>query len=410
MADPASKNILSIDAAKPKLQAAPPLVNEGRTQNPHGSDASALGIFLILIIGILIGFMGYELSKSTIHNFLYFESTDDAQIAAHSSIINAKVGGIISKVLVTDNAQVKKGDILFALDSREYINGIKQLQAEMNALNVKYQHAESEYNRGQYLFQKLETPEYINSIRQLQAEMNALDARYQFSLNDFNRIEYLYDKKALPQNRLDAAKAQVLENLGFISAKKAQLDQAKLNLEFKNAPITRLKALKAQSSESLALYWAKKAQLDQAKLNLEFTEIRAPANGMLGKIQIEPGFVIKPQQYITSFVDYRERWVVANYKETQLQNVRVGQKAEIEIDAIENKIFLGHIESISPGSGASFALIPPDNATGNFTKIVQRVAVKIDLDPESIRGYEDRLIPGISVFVKVRFRPEKNQI
>lgn len=396
------------DDAKPKLEAVPPLPTEKLSPYFKKSEMSSAAISLTLIIGLLICLLAYQLSKSIIYNFLYFESTDDAQISAHSSVINAKVGGIVSKVFFSDNAQVKKGDILLALDKREYINSITQLQAELSAINVRYQHANEEYRRGQYLFEKLETPNFKNFIKQLQSELNAIDARYQYSLTDFKRVQYLYDKKVLPISRLEAIKSQSSENLSLYWAKKAQLDQAKLNSEFKDGPVTRLKALKAQASESLALYWAKKAQLDQAELNLEFTEIKAPADGMLSKIQIEPGFVIKPQQFITSFVDHRERWVVANFKETQLQGLRLGQKAEIEVDAIENKVFYGLVESISPGSGASFALIPPDNATGNYTKIVQRVAVKIDLDPDSIKGFEGRLIPGISVFVKVRVRLQKS--
>ena len=331
MSDPAVKNNNAADeASKPKLAPVQPFNPSAQTDYPSVSKKSRWIFYFKIMIGIVIGIATFEFSRNFIYNYLKFESTDDAQVSAHSSVLNAKVGGIVAKVYFGDNAKVKKGDIIAAIDDREYVIAIKQLESELKAAQAKYWFAITDYQRGKYLFKV----------------------------------------RAIPKRRLDEDKAL--------------------------------------ADETLALYWAKNAQIDQAKLNLEFTDIRAPADGVIGKIFVEPGLVIRPQQAITNFVDYRNPWIVANFKETQLQNVRIGQRAEVEIDLVDNKTFIGQVESISPGSGASFSLIPPDNATGNFTKIVQRVAVKIDLDPLSIRGFESYLVPGTSAFVKVRVRSDKS--
>jgi membrane fusion protein (multidrug efflux system) len=153
---------------------------------------------------------------------------------------------------------------------------------------------------------------------------------------------------------------------------------------------------------------ALRAQIAQAELNLAFTEIRAPADGTVGKKLVEAGMVVSPGQPLLSFVDSQTPWVVANFKETQLKKMKIGQKCEITIDSIGGKTFVGAIESFAPGSGATFALIPPDNATGNFTKIVQRVPVRIRFLAESIRGYEDRIVPGLSSEATVHLGEEVN--
>lgn len=205
---------------------------------------------------------------------------------------------------------------------------------------------------------RIDRRDYENAINSLKAERGSVDASLALAKKDFKRSTMLYSEKAVPEQQRDddATKVQQLE-------KKAD---------------------------------ALDAQIAQAVLNLGFTEIRAPSDGTVGKKLIEPGMMVNPGQPLLSFVDSQAPWVVANFKETQLRKMQIGQKAEIEIDSIGGKVFEGEIESFSPGTGATFALIPPDNATGNFTKIVQRLPVRIRFSPESIRGYEDRLVPGLS--------------
>jgi membrane fusion protein (multidrug efflux system) len=198
------------------------------------------------------------------------------------------------------------------------------------------------------------------------------------------------------RNALDSLNAQ----LGGVQASLilAEKDQRRSSMLFQEKAVTEQDrdndATKVQELQKKRD--ALRAQIAQAQLNLDFTEIKAPSDGTIGKKLVEPGMVISAGQPLLSFVDSQAPWVVANFKETQLKKMRIGQKCEIEIDSIGGKTFDGVIESFSPGTGATFALIPPDNATGNFTKIVQRLPVRIRFVPSSIRGFEDRIVPGLS--------------
>jgi membrane fusion protein (multidrug efflux system) len=255
-----------------------------------------------------------------------YESTDDAQVAAHTAVLSARVGGIVNTVNVDENTVVKAGDTLATIDQRDYQNAVKQADGDLGSLEAKQHDAERTYHRMQKLFKS----------------------------------------DAISQQQMDDAE------------------------ESFNEATRRLSGVQAQ--------------VDQAKLNLDYTNIKAPSDGKMGKKSVEPGMVVSSGQMLFTFVDTRERWVTANFKETQLRKMKIGQEAEIEIDAVAGKTFLGKVDSFAPGSGSTFALIPPDNATGNYTKIVQRVPVKIVFDKDSIKGYEDRIVPGISAIATVRVR------
>lgn len=213
---------------------------------------------------------------------------------------------------------------------------------------------------------KIDRRDLINKNNQLNAALKSLDAKLVQSKKDYDRSKNLFSDKAISAQEMDLAQSK--------------LDQAKAD------------------RDSLV------SQIDQSKLDLEYTEIKAPSDGLIGKKNAEKGMVISVGQQLMSFVDSRTPWVTANFKETQLKKMRMGQKASITIDAIEEKVFEGEVESLAPGTGATFALIPPDNATGNFTKIVQRVPVRIKLNPESLKGFEDRIVPGLSAMVKVHLK------
>ncbi len=249
---------------------------------------------------------------------LRFEETDNAYTAAHVAALSPKVAGLVTEVLVEENYKVKKGQVLVRIDSRDYVNALNGLKAELAEVETTTGLAQKNNKRSAMLYSQKAVAEQDRD-------------------NDFTKLREL-------QNKSDVLKAKIAE----------------------------------------------------AQLNLDFTEIRAPSDGTIGKKLVEPGMVINPGQPLLAFVDAEAPWVVANFKETQLRKMRIGQKTEIEIDSIGGKTFEGVIESFAPGSGATFALIPPDNATGNFTKIVQRVPVRIRFLPESIHGYEDRIVPGLS--------------
>jgi membrane fusion protein (multidrug efflux system) len=306
---------------------------EAERPSPPASPTAPIRPFWVTLLGLavlaaMVGTISMPL-KGFVEEILYYEVTDDAQISGRVSMVSAKVSGVVTMVNFEDNVRVKKGQLLVQLDPRDYTNKVAQLKGELSAVTATFWNASKDRDRGKYL----------------------LDHEY------------------MPQNTYDALDAKYKEALGKV--------------------------------------WSVQAQLEQAKLDLEYTEIRAPADGVVGKRIVEPGMIIRPMQSFTSFVESKDRWIVANFKETQLPRMSLGQEVEIKVDAIGNKTFLGNIESLAPGSGATFALIPPDNATGNFTKIVQRVPVKIQFSAESIRGYEDRLMPGISVTVRIRVREKK---
>jgi membrane fusion protein (multidrug efflux system) len=206
------------------------------------------------------------------------------------------------------------------------------------------------------------------------------------------------------QNRLDQAR-------GELASAEAKLDDAAKN----DRRMKRLHASGTVSSqqadaaaeafrEATGKVEAMTAAVAQAQLDLERTVVRAPEDGKVGKRSVEKGMMVSPGQALFAFVQGRDRWVTANFKETQLRRIKPGQEADVEVDAVEGRVLKGHVESFAPGSGSTFAVIPPDNASGNFVKIVQRVPVKIALDPESVHGYEDRLLPGLSAVVVIRVR------
>jgi membrane fusion protein, multidrug efflux system len=210
---------------------------------------------------------------------------------------------------------------------------------------------------------KIDPRDYQNVLDSLNAQLGSVEASLELADKDYRRSTKLFSQRAVPQ-------------------------------QDKDNDYTKQQELQRK-------YDGLKAQLAQAELNLGFADLKAPADGIIGRKLAEPGMVVSAGEPLLSFVDSRAPWLVANFKETQLRKMRVGQKAEIEVDSIDGKVFEGEVESFSPGTGATFALIPPDNATGNFTKIVQRLPVRIRFNAASIQGYEDRLAPGLSAEVKV---------
>lgn len=392
----------------------------------------------------------YKPAQTAVIEFLYYETTDDASIEGRLYPISSKVGGVVEQVMFNDNATVKKGDILVLLDKREYVIAVKQLQADLSAATAVYESAKADLDRGEFddsakrrrdelesqvaLLRQaksdLDRGEFDVVVKRARSDLEAQTVNLEESKKTLARIGELKKRNLISDEEFDLAKSTYENNLAKVDSLKVQLKEADLSSKrAKDAAEAKVQNLESviRANEmqirealrdsgsaadnalknyktALARVWSLQAQLDQAKLNLEYTEVRAPADGQVSKRSVEPGMIIKPNQILTLLLGSGERWVVANYKETQLNHIYIGQPAEIEIDAIEGRVFQGTVESISPGSGSTFALIAPDNATGNFTKIVQRVPVKINFIPESIKGFENRLVPGISVFCKLRIK------
>lgn len=421
--------------------------------SPQYDDLNFIKKFLpvFLILGLALIFYGPF--KSGIDHLLMYESTDDANIDGHVVTISSKVGGVATQVLFDDHASVKKGDLLVQLDQRELANTVKQMEADLVAANAVFKSARREFERGEFdNIVKRRKNEIESDVALLSEAKSDLD-RGEFDtivqrrhrelesglalLNDahqtLRRVTELKSKNLISDVEYDTAKTNYENNLGKVGALRVQLKETEIAAQrAKDAAEAKFKSLdgrrranqvqlrealnsselahdaaEAKYQSAMAKVWSIEAQLDQAKLNLEYTQIRAPTSGVVSKRLIEVGMVVRPNQSITTLTQSEEKWVMANFKETQIKNIYVGQPVEIEIDAIENKIFNGVVQSISPGSGSSFALIPSENATGNFTKIVQRIPVKIEFVPESIAGNENLLISGLSVNVRARIKDQK---
>ena len=356
---------------EPNLREVPDAAKSESTQfkvapqvNRQSNSIAKLVVLMVLGAAVCALFL-FTSAKDFAASFFNTETTDDAFIGAPIATLSSRIGGTVTEVLFEDHAKVKKGALLARIDSREYKIKVTQIETELAAAQTAYAAAKRFMDRG----------DFENLVKRRESDLQSA------ILEEAKNVGPTEELRA---RRQSAHRAQLKEAL--FSAERER-DQANERYE-----------------SAISKYWVLKSQLEQAKLNLEYTEIRAPADGVIGKRQIEPGMVIKPSQIVTTLVDDSKRWVVANFKETQLRSIKARQEVEIKVDAIKNVTFNGLVYSVAPASGATFAVIPPDNATGNFIKVVQRVSVKIELKPEAIRGFEDQIRPGLSAFVKVHVR------
>ena len=377
-----------------------------------------------------------------------YEQTDDAMLEGHVHPISAKVGGTIEQVLVEDNAQVQQGQLLAVIDPKDYKVALSQ--AEHNLENAKAQ-AKTAFNNIAYtqkqansqvtqaqgtitasesgIIQARQTVSEVDSaVSQARHMLQEQEVNYQKALSDYNRYKAV-DPEAISALQLDTAAATLKNAQAARDAAKASLAQTQARLaqtrSSVKSSISKLTQSKGvvQSAQAQALqvdvvksqYESARAAVDvaedavrQAKLNLSYTQIVAPASGRIGKKTLEVGQRVQAGEPLMSVVN-PQVWVVANYKETQLERMRPGQPVDVHVDAFPNHRFTGHVNSFSPASGAQFALLPPENATGNFTKIVQRIPVKILLDPRALQGYEDLLMPGMSTVVSVKVSEPGNR-
>ena len=366
------------------------------------------------------------------------ESTDDAQVDGHIVPISPRISGTILTVLVEDNQPVKAGQELVKLDPADY--QVAYAQAEARLANAEASVAESTVNlpltsintRGQVRTSITQVDQYVAAVNAAQQGVSAARARlnsataslagrqanYVKVQRDLARMKSLVEKDEISRQDYDAAVAAAEASEAEVNSAKADIVEAQHNLDQAAAEVEQARARVATatvqrrlsqqvSPKQLAVSEARhkaalaqlkqgQADLDQAKLNLGYTVIRAPLDGVISRKNAEPGMHVTPGQQITALVPLDDVWVTANFKETQLKKMRVGQHVEIEVDTYgSSHKYNGHIDSVSPASGAKFSLLPPENATGNYVKVVQRVPVKIVLEPGENR--EHRLLPGMSV-------------
>src|SRR5271163_676372 len=331
--------------------------------------------------------------------------TDDATVRGDLTPLSTKVAGIVRDVKVSDYQKVQAGDLLIELEDDDYQAQLAQAGAAVEAAK-----AAIENNRKQRDLQDSRIEKAIAGIDQAKAQIaaaqagiNAVRADVVRTRAERTRQEALFATQATTQQHVEAAVADEQRLTAQAASREADLEQAKTALRSNEIGVEterRSKAvLESQDQQLIADLHAKEAALTVAQINLGYTKIHAPANGTVGERRVRPGQLVSPGTQVLTFVE-ELRWIQANYRETQLTHMKVGDPAEIHIDEYPGQIVRGKVLEIAPASGSQFALLPPDNATGNYTKIVQRVPVKIALDPN--QPLTLKLRPGLSVIARVR--------
>jgi len=330
--------------------------------------------------------------------------TDDAFVRGDLTPLSTKVAGIVRSVKVSDYRHVHAGDLLVELQDDDYQAQVAQATAAVEAAK-----AAIENNRRQRELQDSRIQRALAGIDQAKAQIAAAEAGIQAVEADVTRTqaerarqEALLATQSATKQKVESAVADEQRFAAQEDSRKADLEQAKTALRSNEIAVEserRSKAvLESQEQQLIADLHAKEASLSVAKINLGYTKISAPADGTVGERQVRPGQLVSPGTQVLTFVA-ETKWVQANYRETQLTNMKVGDPVEIRIDQYPGKVFRGKVLEIAPASGSQFALLPPDNATGNFTKVVQRIPVKIVFDDVNLAS---GLRPGLSVIATVR--------
>lgn len=413
-----------------------------KRSDPRRKRAVRLIVIAVLVVAIIVAIPVYSY-------YSVRESTDDAQVDGHVIPISPRISGNVLSVLVNDNQGVRAGQELVRLDPADYKVAVAQVQAQVTGSEADIQ--ESEQNvpvtnintTSQISTSVTQEQQARASVAAAQQGVNAAKARinaanaalaqreanFVKAQKDLARFKSLVDKDEISKQDYDSAvaaadasaaqvesgKADVVEAQNNLDQAIAQVDEAKARLATANVQRRQSEQLQArQNAVTLARFESakasaaeKKADLDKARLNLEYTVLKAPVDGVVTRKSAEPGIQVAAGQQLMAIVPLDDVWVTANFKETQLRKMRIGQRVEIEVDAYGgSRRYKGHVDSIAAASGAKFSLLPPENATGNYVKVVQRVPVKIVLEPGENR--DRRLIPGMSVVPTVLLNSDSN--
>jgi membrane fusion protein, multidrug efflux system len=364
------------------------------------------------------------------------EATDDAQVEAHVTPIAARIGGTILDVPAPDNREVEAGQVLVEIDRRDYEVALARAQAELaNAqaeaaaarANVPITTATATGNvstaRGGVAQAEATIAEAEQALEVARARVITAQARVREqeanaarASRDVERLKPLIAKQEIPQQQFDAAvadaeakraaadsaTAQVQEAEAAIRAAESRIRQATAGREQATAGLRQAQtapeqvaAIEARAASAAARVKQAEANVRQAQLHLEYTTVKAPIRGIVSKKSVEPGQVVQPGQPLMTVIPLDRIWITANFKETQLAEMRPGQRVTVDVDAYGGREFTGKVDSIAAATGSRFSLLPPDNATGNFVKVVQRIPVKIVLDEGQDKNHVLR--PGMSV-------------
>ena len=330
-----------------------------------------------LALALATGGVGYGHYWWTTGRFI--ESTDDAYVGGNITPVAPHVAGFVAQILVGDNQYVSAGQLLIRLDARDFQAAFDHAQAIADQRQAALKGLEAKYVLQQSM------------IRQAEADLAAKSARATFAREDAIRYHDLAMTTYGTRQNAERTSAADEEARSATRAAQAGLEAARQQLTVLDAEIAQARASVAQA----------KADLDTARLDLGYTEIRSPIDGYIGNRSAQVGAYVARDAYLVSVIPAHGLWVDANFKEDHLALMRPGQEATVVADVLPGKVFHGHIDSLAPGTGAVFSVIPPENATGNFTKIVQRVPVRIALDDAKL----GELRPGLSTTASVDTKP-----
>lgn len=331
-------------------------MNKNNTDQIIVAITKWIGI-IILIAVIIWGILYFQKADQ-------YEQTNDAQVDAYLSPVNAKVGGYISKIYFRDNQKVHAGDTLAVIEQDEYQLKKNTASAELMSSRAKLDilAANEESQR--------------RNIEVIQARISGSRAKVQQQEQEYERYNNLYKEESTTKQKLENVYTTMLINKSAFNETQASLKAAE----------SKLNDLRAERNAILAEIKTKETLLERQDLDIRYTVITAPFTGQLGKKTIQEGQLIQPGQTLAFLTnESAEKWIIANFKETQIGKFKVGQKAKIELDAFPSESFSGEIESLSPTTGSRYSLLPPDNATGNFVKVIQRIPVRIKLTETKAR-------------------------
>ncbi len=388
-----------------------------RIRSPRFRMFIILGAILLLVVGFFLW-----------RYFSSYESTDDAQIDGHVNSISARVSGHVVKLNFQDNQFVKAGTVLVEIDPTDYQVAVERAQADYNDakatadaanVNVPITSENTSSQLSSAGADVLNAQAGIKAAKQqfsaARANLAEAEANNVKAQNDLVRYKQLVDKQEISQQQYDQAVAAAKAGEAAVESARASADAAEAQVTQAQSRLVQAQAsersaatapkqmavIRARAGSALAQAERKKADLDQALLNLQYTKVIAPVDGVVSDRTVEVGQNVQPDQELLKVIPLNDLWVTANFKETQLREMKPGQRATIEVDATGKK-YKGHVDSFSGASGARFSLLPPENATGNYVKVVQRIPIKIVFEPGEDPHHELR--PGMSVEPKVWIR------
>ncbi len=388
-----------------------------RTSSPGFRVAVVIAVVMLLVVGFFI----YRYVTS-------YESTDDAQVDGHINSISARVSGHVIKLNVLDNQYVQAGTVLVEIDPADYQLAYERAKADFEdaqaaavaagvSVPIGSVNTTSQVSAAQADVESARAGIQVakQQLEAAKAQLQQSEANNVKAQNDLARYKQLIDKQEISRQQYDQATAAANGSAAGVAAAHAnvagaqqeviqaqgKLAQAEANWRYANTAPKQMQITQAKATSAEAEAQRKKADLDQARLNLQYTKVIAPVNGIVSNRTVEIGQNFTAGQELMKVINLDDVWITANFKETQLREMKVGQRVTIEVDATGKK-YNGKVDSIAGASGARFSLLPPENATGNYVKVVQRIPVKIVLDSGENKDHELR--PGLSVVPKVWIR------